>query len=194
MFEFFIALFGGIFYGNKYSKEKSSMIKADKRLEDIFIKRANLQKELEASNDLSDKIKNYIACGRNYDTICKELENEFKYIFGVKWKDILTIPPDCSCTFSLPSEHGYWVYHLLLAKQGKMDNWAILSGYPIGGIKDKDMNIKFAQCIEFVLNEQGKDIKLALELDKSLNITSSNPCGGDIKIFGQSPYPMCRLW
>ena len=65
-----------------------------------------------------------------------------------------------------PDKHEYWIYHLLLARQGKIDIFISSSGYGIGGVYSKDMCIKFAEYIERELQTAGvQGIRLALELN-----------------------------
>lgn len=70
--------------------------------------------------------------------------------------------------------------------------------YPIGGINEKDITVKFAECIEGqLLNAEVRDIRLALELDMICGTrrrTASDLCGGNIKIESLCHHPTHRLW
>ena len=142
-----------------------------------------------------------------YDEICSWFAEEFRYVLGKDWKEKLRIPTKflpMSCIYgkqypwSMPSAHIMWVYHLLLAKQGKIDHGVPGFGYPIGGINDKDTSIKFAECIEWqLLNAGVRGVRLALELDyicSTKRRTSSDLCGGSIKIESLCHHPTHRLW
>ena len=97
-----------------------------------------------------------------------------------------------------PDKHEYWIYHLLLARQGKIDIFISSSGYGIGGVYSKDMCIKFAEYIERELQTAGvQGIRLALELNyicAGRRRTQYDLCGGDIKIESLCNYPTHRLW
>lgn len=71
-------------------------------------------------------------------------------------------------------------------------------GCPIYGINEKDMTVKFAECIEGQLLNAGlRDIRLALELDMICGTrrrTASDLCGGNIKIESLCHHPTHRLW
>ena len=123
-----------------------------------------------------------------------------RYALGNDWKSKLQIPKGYTCkTLAMyPDKHEYWIYHLLLARQGKIDIFISSSGYGIGGIYSKDMCIKFAECIERELLTAGvQGIRLALELNyicAGRRRTQYDLCGGDIKIESLCYYPTHRLW
>lgn len=131
---------------------------------------------------------------------------DFRYVFGENWKDKLRIPPkppvlsskNDAYSFFIPVNHITWVYHLLLAKNGKIDHCIPSYGYSIGGINNKDMSIKFAECIEAqLLNAGVRGIRLALELDTICGTIQRLPndvCGGHIKIESLCHFPTYRLW
>lgn len=133
------------------------------------------------------------------------IQNCLGYLFrervGINWKSKLQIPKGYACkTLAMyPDKHEYWIYHLPLARQGKIDIFIISSsGYGIGGIYSKDMCVKFAECIEGRLLSAGtKGVRLALELDNlcyGRRRTPTELCGGYIKIESLCHYPTHRLW
>lgn len=207
MFEFFIALFGGLFYGNKYSNEKSKLKAYDERRAIHEATYNDVQSRYVASYETERWAKDFVSSGEHYDEICSWFAEEFRYVLGKDWKEKLRIPTKflpMSCIYgkqypwSMPSAHIMWVYHLLLAKQGKIDHGVPGFGYPIGGINDKDTSIKFAECIEGqLLNAGVRGVRLALELDyicSTKRRTSSDLCGGSIKIESLCHHPTHRLW
>ena len=209
MFEFFIALFGGLFYGNKYSNEKAKLKAYDDRQNAWMSTLESIQSRYVASTELERWAKGFILKGDHFDDICNWFAEDFRYVFGANWKDKLRIPPKApildpkvykndAYSFSVPANHITWVYHLLLAKKGKIDHNIPFSGYGVGGIDDKNMTIKFAECIEGqLLNAGVRGIRLALELDMvhgTRRRASSEVCGGSIKIESLCHHPTHRLW
>lgn len=208
MFEFFIALFGGLFYTNKYFNEKAKLKAFDFRQKEQLATLADIESKYSASLELEQWAKDFISSGDHYDEICTWFAEDFRYALGRDWKEKLLIPTEFlpmtriyrkqDYPWVMPSAHVMWVYHLLLAKRGKIDHWAITSGFPIGGLSEKDMNVKFAECIEGQLMNAGvRGVRLALELDYMYGTTrrtSSDLCGGDIKIEALCNHPTHRLW
>ncbi len=209
MFELFTALFGGLYYGGKYLCEKANESSYDNRMKKIEYARENIKFKYVASMELENWAKDFILSGEHFDDICDWFADDFRYVFGENWKNELRIPPrppvlnpkiykKDAYSFSMPINHITWVYYLLLAKEGKIDSMIPTFGFPIGGINEKDMCIRFAERIERRLIDCGADdIRLALELD---NITTDHRrtpdevCGGDIKIESLCVYPTYRLW
>ena len=134
------------------------------------------------------------------DYVCNFQSADWRYVLGADWKSKLQIPKGYAWkTLALyPDRHEYWIYHLLLAKQGKIDIFITSNGYGIGGIHSKDMCVRFAECIEGrLLNAGAKGIRLALELDNlccGRRRTTTELCGGYIKIESLCHYPTHRLW
>lgn len=204
MFEFFIALFGGLYYGGKYSREQSRDLTAQKRIENHKKQRAQIEQCFAASYQEEQEAKNYILSGDNFKDICNKFADDFKYVFGNGWTKVLRIPPrapvldpkvyrDDAFSFYIPVNHIYWVYALELASRGKVDRWMLSSGYSIGGISDSDIHIKFTQRLEMYLRRYSPDVKLVLEQTHE-NITPTTPYGGYIKIQPMCVYPSYRLW
>ena len=209
MFEFFLALFGGLFYGKKYSGAKTKLKAYDDRRNVWISTLEDIQSRYVASMELERGVKDLILKGNHFEDICNWLSEDFRYVFGANWKDKLSIPPRApvldpetykndAYSFSIPANHITWVYHLLLAKKGKIDHKIPLNGYDIGGMADKDMTIKFAECIEGRLLKAGvHDVRLVLELDMMCGARRRLPtdvCGGNIKIESLCHHPTHRLW
>lgn len=200
MFEFFIALFGGLFYGGKYSKEKSKLKDYEQRRMIYDSTYDSISSRYMASFETEHWAQDFVSSGKHYDELCDWFADDFEYVFGTNWKEILHIPPihPAPKTFIEISNHGTWVYHLLLAKQGKIDHGVFGYGYPIGGVNEKDMTVKFAERIERqLLNAGVHGVRLALELDIKYGTTrrtSSDLYGGHMKIESLCHYPTHRLW
>lgn len=209
MFELFTALFGGLYYGGRYLSDKSNQSSYDSRMKKWEYTRKNIEFKYVASPELEEWAKAFISNGKNFEDICNWFEDDFEYALGKNWRDELRIPPrppvlnpkiykSDAYSFFMPINHITWVYYLLLAREGKIDSRIPAFGFPIGGINEKDMCIKFAECIERRLIDAGaRDIHLVLELD---NITPNHRrtpdevCGGDIKIESLCFHPTYRLW
>ena len=200
MFDFFKALFGGAYYIGKLSNEKSRIREYDRKWEAYQSLYNRTLSRIGASPQTCQAVTNKILSGKYYDEICEKYKDDFRFVLGVNWKESLLIPPVVRCTEKAlyqPSSHVYWVYHLMLASQGKMDDWALHSGFSIGGRNVAKTDIKFAQCIEGQLLNAGiTDIRLALELENicGKQRNSSEPYGGKIKIAELATYPTHRLW
>lgn len=98
--------------------------------------------------------------GNHYDEICRKFQKEFEFVFGSHWRDMLDIPPKPSrvdTNYIIPpgTYTADWVYHLMLADDGKIDDWVIFEGFPAGGINTAYRNMKFVQCIENRLVSKG---------------------------------------
>lgn len=207
MFEFFIALFGGLFYGGKYINETQALKNCDKQRELHALTYNDIQTRYVADLQTEHEVRDFISSGKHFEDLCNWFQDDFRYVFGDTWRDKLQIPPKHPVLnfkfykkddlFSLPNNHITWVYHLLLAKQGKIDHKVLSNGYPIGGVNEKDITVKFAECIERqLLNSGVQGIRLVLELDNLYGVqrTSSDLCGGNIKIESLCHFPTYRLW
>lgn len=211
MFEFFIALFGGLYYGGKFAKEKSDMRAYDKRHKSWQAMRDEIERQCASTFEVEQWTQEFIASGEHYEEICEWFADDFEYALGSDWKARLRIPrpgvpmsalyEPHSTPFAVPASHAMWTYHLLLAKNGLIDRWNMTMGFPVGGIGDTDMSIKFAERIErHLINAGVTGIRLALELrdivpGKRLNPSKlSDLCGGYIKIESLCNYPTHRLW
>lgn len=118
----------------------------------------------------------------------------FNFVFGSEWKNKLEIPNGYSVdvsTILYPHQHVYWVYHLLLANKGKIDRWCMTQGFGVGGIQDKETNIKFAQCIEKCMYKSGNQIDIVLELNR---VTPKECYGGKLKLRQMCLYPTSKMW
>lgn len=195
----FIALFGILFYGCKILNEKSQLKEYYKTQEKINQTRELINNRVSADYELQLWAKEYVECGNNYTQICENFGKCFEFVFGDNWQNILVIPNNQRISYSyyLPSQHIYWVYHLLLASRGKIDNMRVSSGFGVGGLEDKDINLKFAECIERCLADNGTNVNLVLELDNlcaGVKRTPKDICGGYIKIKEFCNYPTHKLW
>lgn len=200
MFDFFKMFFGGVYYAGKMANEKAKDNDYRKKVENRQSLYNRLSSQISATEQFCGIVRNQISSGNHYDEICCKFESDFEFVLGLRWKDKLKIPPLVSHnknSFLSPVYHSYWVYHLMLASQGKVDRWILNMGYSIGGKADAEMNIKFAQCIEKHLQKSGiTDVKFGLELDDygGRKRNNNEPYGGKIKIIGLANYPTYRLW
>lgn len=200
MFELFIALFGGMYYAGRFAYDNQKSREADYRIKMWKQRKNDIDSRYVADLETRERTKEYIRCGKYFEDICNTLCDDLRYVLGADWKSKLQIPKGYAWkTLALyPDRHEYWIYHLLLAKQGKIDMFITSNGYGIGGIHSKDMCVKFAECIEGrLLNAGTKGIRLALELDNlcyGRRRTPTELCGGYIKIESLCYYPTHRLW
>lgn len=202
MVDFFIALFGGLYYGGKYLNEKSKSKAYDRRVA-LYNATRNRIESYVADYSTEQWAKNFVLSGKNYDKICDWFANDFRYVLGSDWKSKLQIPTHSMYVargmnpWSDPRAHVMWVYHLVLARRGKIDSRIPSYGYPIGGSKNKKKAIKFAKRIEERLHSAGvPDVRLALELDMvgRYRRTPNDVRGGHIVIESLCHNPTHRLW
>lgn len=202
MFEFFIALFGGLFYGNKFSKEKAELKAADRRIESMRARMNILQSKYGASFEFQNEVKKYISSGEHYDDICKLFQEDFRFALGEHWREILRIPKTAKevddADFLYPALHTYWVYHLLLTVRGKLHPTNITMGYKLGDIECCKQNVRFVECIERRLRARDiNDVKFVLELEQFSNGSSRTRFDlgyGTMQIESLCIHPSARLW
>ena len=198
MLNFFVTLFNGLYHAGRYFIEGSNEMayNHNSKLREARIQ--ELERKIRASTELTVSTEEYIRCGQYFEDICNEFKEDFEFILGDGWKDELNIPNGYYATYHpTVSHHSFWVYHLILAKKGKMDGFKIRSGFPVGDFRIKDMNIRFIQRIERYLHIAGfKDINFALELAPigDERRTPREVCGGDLLIDWIALYPTHRLW
>lgn len=165
MFNIFIALFGGLYYGGKYISEASETKKVLRETRCQFSDMEKFKSLYGASFEANYQLKEYIMCGKNFEEICNILSRELEDVLGSNWKQELDIPKGFRINNDvfLPCQHIYWVYHLLLSKKGKMDIQNMSSGYSISTIDTRERNIKFLQHIENNLRENNVPVILVYE-------------------------------
>lgn len=86
MFEFFIALFGGAFWGGKYIKERSAINSSHKAYESSMIMRETRKAEFESKvidRELEADLEEFIYDTGNYDIVWKEVLEAFN---EMPWK------------------------------------------------------------------------------------------------------------
>lgn len=192
MFNFFIALLGGLYYGGKHTHEKSKLNKYNQSANKRQKEYERLRALLCTTPKREREVKDYISCGDNYEKICDDFQNDFEFIFGSDWrKSFRLIPYDYTLSMRYSHLPGFnytqWVYRLILASKGYIDNLELNTGYDIGSIKKagSDMDTKFVQCIEQYLKRNGKNVSFVLQ---------SGNNGDHFIIDSLSSYPYKRLW
>lgn len=197
MFNFFTALFGGLFYGSKNIYEKSKINQYDISHQQIEQQKSRLKALIGTTFEHEKIVKDYILSGNHYEEICNRHKDDFKFVFGDNWKEKLMIPPQPpvldpkiykaeAYSFYVPINHIYWVYRLMLANEGKVDHEILSFGYSNGGKDERTMCIRFAHCIEKRLNKTHPEIKLLLQ-------EHPHSPGFIIDSLAAS-YPTYRLW
>ena len=170
MFELFIALFGGMYYACRFAYDNQKSREADYRIEMWKQRKNDIDSRYVADLETRERTKEYIRCGKHFEDICNALCDDLRYVLGTDWKSKLQIPKGYAwkALALYPDRHEYWIYHLLLAKQGKIDIFITSNGYGIGGINSKYMCVKFAECIEGrLLNAGVKGIRWHCSLTTS---------------------------
>lgn len=191
-FLFFVALFGALYYGFKWATDKGKAEYADKQREDRLNDIHRYQSRYGASLERQRAIENKVLSGAYYDEICSAYEEDFKFVYGLNWKNRLLIPPigvsQPTNVIKLPTPDYEWVCHLILADEGKINNSAIspVVGFPCGGLDNIDTNIKFVQCIERRLMKKGiTDIRFVVDPPRAFDYkpltkpySKKDMCGG----------------
>jgi len=114
MFEFFIALFGGAYYGGKYLKEKSDDIEYQKRADNSYewSKKIDFMWSMEPFDKLDDPKERW--------DLLESMSDDLTYVFGENWREQLS---------AVKYEKRIWlneqpwglIYHIALSNIGKVD-------------------------------------------------------------------------
>lgn len=171
MHNLFLALFGGLYYGFKYADDNSKIKTADREMEARRVSRENFKSLYGAETELEHATKEYIMCGRYFEDICNLLADDLEFALGENWKQDLDIPNGFRVNYGAfyPHQHVYWVYHLLLAKKGKMDRWSMSMGYRFASIYTKERDHRFLQSIEKNLIKNKVPAKIVYEDNDALS-------------------------
>lgn len=168
MIDFFIALFGGIFYGTKLLSERLSNSEYNRRSEE----RKNINKLMEqkivASKELSQEAKEkaFLTKGKTAEyirSVYEELEDDFKFVFGndVDIKNLLYLDYNINYDTTLVNRSVHVLaYEFLLSHKGKVDCEPYIMGFRLGGSNTIERDIKFYQRLEHNLNANGAGVIL----------------------------------
>lgn len=175
--EFFIALFGGLFYVILYCKERSNSKKHRAKYEEwlnfhrqfeCILTDAKIEEEIEKI--IADASSDSVLQSEIYDiikdnlisAIGKDGSREF-FLLGLStcFDKYIKI----SLLSSIPER--YWIKHLLLSKKGKMGKYEYQNGYPIGSDCDRERNIRICREIEKNLQSAKTGVKFVLKKDLS---------------------------
>lgn len=147
----------------KYDTEKRSILMR-RYLEELKIKK-----------DLLIQIKYTIICGDCYNQICNRYHEDFEFILGENWRDILGIPQkhvDLSDKDlkklsknklrDFP-EHTYMVKQLILADKGEWLAREAVFGYHTFDYDNAEIYMRLVHCVEKRLNiANGTDLTFLL--------------------------------
>lgn len=164
MVEFFIALFGGLYYGGRYLGEKTLEHKHDMAV----ATRQKLREHIINTYcvDRNENLNNRAYVNTNFDKICDEFKEELTYALGDDFKPEFSKPIPRECRgIDWSGDPRVWLYRLVLASRGKIDDdlaiWS--SGYHLGSPEYRERNQRFAEMIEKRLIAAGvNDIKLVV--------------------------------
>lgn len=211
MFEFFIALFGGLFYSNKFMSEKSQRREADRQFNEHWKLNESIGQMIVASPELRKEVKDRLFKLRSktteyIDAIYDELEDDFKSVFGedvdIRKKLRLMTGANTNADkvlYNAPNRIYCWAYLLLLSHKGKVDDALAYShGFQLGGKDTLDRDIRFCQRIEQNLNDNGVGVRLYFEPKYSPDTKTYNhdPCAQRL-VFEHQVYNKSisrRLW
>lgn len=154
MFEFFIALFGSLFYGGKLSKESSQK----RRIERFDYQRDRIDELLRPSKKDISEIQYELGDPKRRWGLVETIMEELMEVYGMSWKKELMNSADGYGTWSIYEQPWGIVYNLLLAKRGKVTN----SSYSLRDIKDyqRQRVIKTCQMIERNIQNKYPELKI----------------------------------
>lgn len=200
MLDFFIALFGITYYGARVAGEKIGGYSAKMEQEKIESIRNIIDAIYCPDEDFDAKVSKYIGSGEHYDELCSEFGEELKYILG---EDIETfrLPKvyswdNCRIDSTDYYRHKTLVYHLLLAKYGKIDKWIAFHGFEFRGTEcRKDVLVRLAECMEHRLIDTGVSlIKFALDTEGGKIMSADDYRAKGLVIECLSRTPTIRIW
>lgn len=136
MFELFIALFGGLYYGTKILREKSATKVSDSK----FRKASEIFETLHCSVEDECSVINSLMKPKDRVMTLNTISDELEYIFGDNWMS--KYKPETELPFKYVSTFGsdrtgnpWWVaINVLLANQGKLN--ALLRTHSLWGTDD----------------------------------------------------------
>lgn len=202
MFDFLIALFGGLYYGGKIASDRAFKQASDQRFRNYQALDAEIRRKVEATYEEERAIKERLLCGKYADEIYDELHDDLVFIFG----DV-----DLRRKFYIPNKirfgelggvrsNTYWAFQLLLAHQGKISSVSYSCGFPLGGIDDTQERIKLCQRIEYNLQKHHSDLRLVLNVGVRDDERKYNPCAKNMILEHKFLFvhrvkdPRARLW
>lgn len=136
MFELFIALFGGLYYGTKILGEKSAVKASNAR----FKRASEIFDTLDCSTEDECNVINSLLEPKDRIVALNTISDELEYIFGDNW--ISKYKPETELPFKYINTFGgdmtgnpWWVaINVLIAKQGKLNR--LLRTHSIWGTDD----------------------------------------------------------
>lgn len=119
MFEFFIALFGGLFYGGKMVQESSNNRAFDKHM-DVVRDWDNLLGtngfHSKAAMDIENKLQN----PKERAELLETIKDEMEFVFGDAWRYDLPPYKNSADTVSITESPWGLIYRILLSKEGQL--------------------------------------------------------------------------
>lgn len=166
MLEFFIGLFGSIYYGARLGSERRRKKAADARWEAMLAEKDAFRKKYEATLELEEELGNWVRNPKNFDEICWMLHDELVAVYGEEYREKLHIRTDRAAgepflslySFSVEDiDDGDWITHLLLAKMGMIGSNFWFEGYALGpkNTSEHAKRIEYCRQIEKNLIEHG---------------------------------------
>lgn len=176
MIEFFIALAGIAFFGGLSLNEKFNEKIYDLEMKMHRERREEIEAKYVASPELKKEIKTLFINNKHYDIVKEQLADDLRYAIGDDWRSLVD-KTYCVREAYLGNRGDLvdWLYHLLLARHGKIDYRLPNFGLPAS--KNKPINdhrgyypggksIKLAQCLEKQLIDAGVvDVRLVFQPD-----------------------------
>lgn len=168
MFELFIALFGGLYYGTKILREKSALKASDARCK----RTSEVLNTLCCDTFVECSVMNSLMKSDSRITVLNTIADELKYVFGDNW--ISHYKPKTELSFDYIStskrfENGnpWWVaINILLAKQGKISR--LMGMYSIKGSDESvDIQKKTLEIMEKCIQKYHPNYYVVITPDNS---------------------------
>lgn len=200
MFEFFIALFGGLFWGGKYAKEKSEIKRVQDNNEINQIKDAYKRSEWMSKvtdEELEMQLEAFVFDTANYDKVWAEVAEAYKEMPWENEEFICIYPETVEIAYgkgvynkkqrdNIAANNRLKALRILLAKRGKLRrcdaDWGIPTSV-FGGVplpterKWLEEETKFMLWITDQLAKHGIEERLYIkQIGNEAFLASSHPC------------------
>lgn len=168
MFELFIALFGGLFYGTKILSEKSSLKASNARRK----RRSEVLRSLFCDTATECRVIDSLAKSDSRFVVLNTIADELKYLFGDDWMDYykpgIDLPSNyISTSKSYKTGLPWWMAeNILVAKQGKISTLMCIRDL-IGSDEAVDVQKKTLGIMEKYIQKYHPNYYLVITPDNS---------------------------
>jgi len=199
MLEFFIALFGGTYYANKFAKERSKNKAFEKKSSEHIEFNRMLGERVRASHNLEKEVEDIINNHDEIDAVYNMIADNLLCIFGENYRmDFIISPFNTFTRTTFDISNGYWAKQLILSKKGKAGNYEYTFGYPLGRESEVEVSLKICRQIEKNLQDARTGLRLVLKPGVTSDPSRWNPCGKSMifehQLFWDEDKNRARMW